>query len=61
VGSHGAGRFGRLLIGSVGGRVAEHASCAAVVVRGGERTDGRVVVGIDTSPHSEPALDYGFA
>jgi nucleotide-binding universal stress UspA family protein len=61
VGSHGAGRFGRLLIGSVGGRVAEHASCPAVVVRGGERTDGRVVVGIDTSPHSEPALDYGFA
>ena len=61
VGSHGTGRFGRLLIGSVGGRVAEHAPCPAVVVRGGERTDGRVVVGIDTSPHSEPALDYGFA
>lgn len=61
VGSHGAGRFGRLLLGSVGGRVAEHAPCSAVVVRGGERSDGRVVVGIDTSPHSEPALDYGFA
>ncbi|HEY7101457.1 MAG TPA: universal stress protein [Mycobacteriales bacterium] len=61
VGSHGTGRFGRLLIGSVGGRVAEHAPCPAVVVRGGDRTDGRVVVGIDTSPHSEPALDYGFA
>jgi nucleotide-binding universal stress UspA family protein len=59
VGSHGTGRFGRLLIGSVGARVAEHATCAAIVVRG-ERTDGRVVVGIDTSPHSEPALDYGF-
>ena len=59
VGSHGTGRFGRLLIGSVGGRVAEHAPCPAVVVRG-ERTDGRVVVGLDTSLHSEPALDYGF-
>jgi nucleotide-binding universal stress UspA family protein len=59
VGSHGAGRFGRLLIGSVGARVAEHATCAAIVVRG-EGTDGRVVVGIDTSPHIEPALDYGF-
>jgi nucleotide-binding universal stress UspA family protein len=61
LGSHGTGRFGRLLIGSVSGRVAEHAPCPAVVVRGGERTDGRVVVGIDTSPHSEPALDFGFA
>jgi nucleotide-binding universal stress UspA family protein len=60
VGSHGTGRFGRLLIGSVGARVAEHASCPAVVVRG-EQTHGRVVVGIDASPHSEPALDYGFA
>ena len=59
VGSHGTGQFGRLLIGSVGGRVAEHAPCPAVVVRG-ERTDGRVVVGLDTSPHSEPALEYGF-
>jgi nucleotide-binding universal stress UspA family protein len=61
VGSHGTGRFGRLLIGSVGGRVAEHASCSAVVVRGGGRRDGRVVVGIDASRHSEPALDFGFA
>ena len=59
VGSHGTGQFGRLLIGSVGCRVAEHASCPAVVVRG-QRTDGRVVVGMDTSPHSEPALEYGF-
>jgi nucleotide-binding universal stress UspA family protein len=59
VGSHGTGQFGRLLIGSVGCRVAEHAPCPAVVVRG-QRTDGRVVVGIDTSPHSEPALEYGF-
>ena len=61
VGSHGTGRFTRLLIGSVGGRVAEHAPCPAVVVRGGERQDGRIVVGIDSSPHSEPALDFGFA
>ena len=59
VGSHGTGQFGRLLIGSVGSRVAEHAPCPAVVVRG-ERTDGRVVVGLDSSPHSESALEYGF-
>ncbi len=59
VGSHGTGQFGRLLIGSVGSRVAEHAPCPAVVVRG-ERRDGRVVVGLDSSPHSESALEYGF-
>jgi len=59
VGSHGTGQFGRLLIGSVGSRIAEHASCPAVVVRG-NRTADRVVVGFDTSPHSEPALRYGF-
>lgn len=59
VGSHGAGQFGRLLIGSVGARVAEHASCPAVVVRGTPTAD-RIVVGIDTSPHSEPALAYAF-
>ncbi len=60
VGSHGSGRFGRLLIGSVGSRVAEHAPCPAVVVRG-ESDTGPVVVGIDNSPHGEAALDYGFA
>jgi nucleotide-binding universal stress UspA family protein len=59
VGSHGTGQFGRLLIGSVGGRVAEHASCPAVVVRG-DTTADRVVVGIDSSPRSEPALRYAF-
>lgn len=59
VGSHGTGQFGRLLVGSVGSRVAEYASCPAVVVRG-EATADRVVVGIDTSPHSEPALRYAF-
>jgi nucleotide-binding universal stress UspA family protein len=60
VGSHGTGRFGRLLIGSLGSRVAEHAPCPAVVVRG-QRRSGLVVVGIDDSPHSQVALEYGFA
>ena len=60
VGSHGTGRFARLLIGSVGSRVAEHAPCPAVVVRG-RRQNGPVVVGVDNSPHSDAALEYGFA
>jgi len=60
VGSHGTGRFARLLIGSVGSRVAEHGPCPAVVVR--ERPDsGPVVVGVDNSPHSDTALEYAFA
>jgi nucleotide-binding universal stress UspA family protein len=60
VGSHGTGRFAQLLIGSVGGRVAEHAPCPAVVVRS-RRAGGSVVVGVDHSPHSDVALEYGFA
>jgi nucleotide-binding universal stress UspA family protein len=59
VGSHGAGRFGAVLVGSVGCRVAEHATGPAVVVRA-RPTAGPVVVGIDTSPHSKTALEYGF-
>ncbi|HEY6744197.1 MAG TPA: universal stress protein [Mycobacteriales bacterium] len=59
VGSHGTGRLGRLLIGAVGSRVAEHAPCPAVVVRG-RPAGGPVVVGIDSSPDSEAALEYGF-
>ena len=59
VGSHGAGQFSRLLVGSVGSRVAEHAPCPAVVVRS-RSAGGPVVVGIDSSPHSDAALEYGF-
>jgi nucleotide-binding universal stress UspA family protein len=60
VGSHGTGRFAQLLVGSVGCRVAEHAPGPAVLVRG-RPAGGPVVVGVDGSPHSEAALDYGFA
>lgn len=60
VGSHGTERFGRLLIGSVGCRVAEYASGPAVVVRT-RPTMGPVVVGIDNSAHCDAALEYGFA
>ena len=58
VGSHGTGRF-RSLVGSVSARVAEHAPGPAVVVRHRSAT-GRVVVGIDNSPHSAATLDYAF-
>jgi nucleotide-binding universal stress UspA family protein len=60
VGSHGTSEFTALLIGSVGTQVAEHAHGAAVVVRSRSIT-GPVVVAIDNSPHSDAALEYGFA
>jgi nucleotide-binding universal stress UspA family protein len=60
VGSHGASEFAALLIGSVGTQVAEHARGPAVVVRS-RSVAGPVVVAIDNSPHSDAALEYGFA
>lgn len=60
VGSHGTSEFIALLIGSVGTQVAEHARGPAVVVRNRSIT-GPVIVGIDSSPHSDAALEYGFA
>ena len=60
VGSHGTSQLTALLIGSVGTQVAEHASVPAVVVRSRPGA-GRVLVAIDNSPHSDAALEYGFA
>jgi nucleotide-binding universal stress UspA family protein len=59
VGSRGTGGIAALLIGSVGGQVAEHVGCPAVVVRD-RRQGGPVVVGTDDSEHSQAALEYGF-
>ncbi|HST65641.1 MAG TPA: universal stress protein [Mycobacteriales bacterium] len=60
VGSRGTSELAALLLGSVGTQVAEHAHGPAVVVR--ERpAPGPVIVAIDNSPHSDAALEYGFA
>jgi nucleotide-binding universal stress UspA family protein len=61
VGSRGHGGFASLLLGSVGHRVAAHATCPVVVVRG--RTgadDGPVVVGVDGSPAGANAVEQAF-
>jgi nucleotide-binding universal stress UspA family protein len=60
VGSHGTSEFTALLIGSVGTQVAEHARRPTVVVRN-RSISGPVVVAVDNSPHSDAALEYGFA
>lgn len=65
LGSRGRGGFSRLL-GSTSLRVAERAPCGVVVIRlAGEdappgSSAGRVVVGIDESSRSEPAIDFAF-
>jgi nucleotide-binding universal stress UspA family protein len=61
VGSRGRGGFAGLLLGSVSRRVATHASCAVVVVRGRDDADeGPVAVGVDDSPSAEQVLETAF-
>jgi nucleotide-binding universal stress UspA family protein len=61
VGARGIGGFAGLLMGSVSGQVAEHASCPVAVVRPMDGSATDVVVGIDGSPESARALELGLA
>jgi nucleotide-binding universal stress UspA family protein len=60
LGSRGRGGFSSLLLGSVSQRVATHAGCSVVVVRGDEAADGPVVVGVDDSPSADTVLETAF-
>jgi nucleotide-binding universal stress UspA family protein len=49
------------MLGSVSQRIAAHAPCAVVIVRGHAEAGGRpVVVGVDDSPAAEPVLVTAF-
>ncbi|WP_158888104.1 universal stress protein [Amycolatopsis anabasis] len=65
LGASGRGQFTGLLAGSITVNLAAHAHCPVVAVRGEgweeARGDRPVVVGIDGSPASEPAIEYAFA
>ena len=61
VGSRGLGGFRGLILGSVGVQVATHSQCPTVVLRGEPSSSADcVVVGIDNSPLSAPALEFAF-
>lgn len=61
LGSRGLGGFTGALMGSVSTYVATHTHGPVIVVRpGGEEARGEIVVGVDDSPQSEPALAYAF-
>jgi nucleotide-binding universal stress UspA family protein len=65
LGSRGMGGFARALVGSTAVSLVAHGHCPVAVIRG--RTDdeapsshGSVVVGVDGSPVSEPAIAMAF-
>jgi nucleotide-binding universal stress UspA family protein len=66
LGCRGLGGFAGLLVGSVSGQVAEHATRPVVVLRppgpqpGEPATRDRVVVGVDRSPESDEAIRLAF-
>lgn len=62
LGCRGLGAFLGLLLGSVSERVALHASCPTVVVRGDPGTwNGPVLLGVDGDQDAAPAVEFAFA
>jgi nucleotide-binding universal stress UspA family protein len=61
LGSRGRGGFASLMLGSVSQRLATHAPCPVVVVRGdGDATEGPVAAGVDDSPAASLVLETAF-
>ncbi|GAA1773364.1 universal stress protein [Luedemannella helvata] len=60
LGDRGLGGFTGLLVGSIAVRLAAHAPCPVLVVRGAAHPDGPVVVGVDGAGHADLALGAAF-
>lgn len=58
VGSHGRRGLARFLLGSTCERVARHATCPVLVIRGDVRPIRRVLIGLDGSECSEDAVEW---
>jgi nucleotide-binding universal stress UspA family protein len=58
LGSHGLSGIARFFLGSVAERVARHARCPVLVVRGTQGSLNRVMVGVDGSNSSLRAVEY---
>jgi nucleotide-binding universal stress UspA family protein len=58
LGDRGTGGFHGMIAGSVAVRTATQAVCPVMVVRGHQRPDGPVVVGVDGSRNSAAALEF---
>ncbi|PZF89806.1 universal stress protein [Micromonospora deserti] len=58
LGDRGLGGFSALVVGSVAVQVASYADCPVLVARGSDRTEGPVVVGVDGSELSRPAVEF---
>ncbi|MBV7705568.1 universal stress protein [Nocardia nova] len=66
VGSHGRGAIGRMVLGSVSTALSRHAHCPVAVVHGDPAADAGwarkpVVVGVDGTANSVPAVELAFA
>jgi len=60
VGDRGVGGFPGLRLGSVAGQLAAHAACPVLVAHGGGDSGGPVLLGVDGSPASDPAVGFAF-
>ncbi len=60
LGSRGLGPVASLLLGSVSVAVSRHATCPVVVLRPDSLAGGGVMVGVDGTEHSLPAVEFAF-